>query len=118
MAHGEHAESTQLLRGVEHNRGEPTWHLGVEANLDTCLDLVLTLHQQVQEFLCVHHSLPEVGHKANESCVPLVHNLKMVGEKLQMSHWYRGRHDRLIQLVILSLVLKKDFNLRSSGKYI
>ena len=86
MAHWEHAKSTQLLRGVENDRRESTWHLGVEANLNSCLDLVLTLHQQVQELLGVYHSLSKVCHKANKSCVPLIHNLKTVRSKLSISH--------------------------------
>jgi hypothetical protein len=39
------------------------------------LYLVLTLDKQVQHLLCVHYSLSEVGHQANQCCVPLVSNL-------------------------------------------
>ena len=39
MAHGQHAQTSQLLWCVEHNRWKPTWHLGVQANLDTSLNL-------------------------------------------------------------------------------
>ena len=39
MTHGEHTQTPQLLRGIEHNRGESTGHLGVETNLNTGLDL-------------------------------------------------------------------------------
>lgn len=75
MAHGQHAQASQLFGGVEHHRGEPTGHFGVQANLDTGLDLVLALDQQVQQLLGVDHSLAEVGHETDQSRVPLVHNL-------------------------------------------
>ena len=39
VSHGQHAQPSQLLRGIEDNWREPTGHLGVESNLDTCLDL-------------------------------------------------------------------------------
>ena len=39
MTHGEHTKATQLLRSVKHDRGKTTGHLGVQTNLDTCLDL-------------------------------------------------------------------------------
>jgi len=39
MTHGEHTKATQLLRSVKHDRGKTTRHLGVQTNLDTCLDL-------------------------------------------------------------------------------
>ena len=60
---------------VEDDRGKSGGHFGVEADLDTGLDLVLALHQQVQQLLRVHHRLTEVGHQADQRCVPLVHNL-------------------------------------------
>ena len=42
----------------------------------TCTtNFVLTLDQQVQQFLCVDCGLPEVGHEPDEGRVPLVHNL-------------------------------------------
>lgn len=47
MAHGQHAQTSQLLWRVKHHRGEATGHLGVEANLDTSLDFVLAFDQQV-----------------------------------------------------------------------
>ena len=75
VAHGQHAKSTQLLGRVEHHRGEPAGHLGVEANLDPGLDLVLTLHQHVQQLLSVDHRLPEVCHKPNQGSVPFIDNL-------------------------------------------
>lgn len=75
MAHGQHAQASQLLRGVEHHRGEPARHLGVEANLDPSLDLVLTFHQEVQQFLRVHNSFSKVCHQSNQCSVPLVDNL-------------------------------------------
>lgn len=77
MSHGQHAEAAQLFGSVEDYRREAARHFGVEADLDTCLDLVLALHKQVQELLGVHHSLTEVRHQTNQSCVPFVHNLQV-----------------------------------------
>lgn len=62
VTHGQHTEAPQLLGRVKHDGREATGHLGVETDLDTRLDFVLTLDQQVQEFLRVDHGLPEVGH--------------------------------------------------------
>lgn len=76
MAHGQHAQTPQLLRGVEDHRRKTAWHFGVQTNLNTSLDLVLTLHQEVQQLLCVHHGFSEVCHKTNQSRVPFVHNLR------------------------------------------
>lgn len=39
MAHGQHTKSSQLFWSVKYNRREPTRHLGIQPNLDTCLDL-------------------------------------------------------------------------------
>lgn len=77
MAHGQHAKPTQLFGGVEDDRRETARHFGVQADLDTSLDLVLALHQQVQELLGVDHSLAEVRHQTNQSRVPFVHNLEV-----------------------------------------
>lgn len=76
MTHGQHAQTTQLLRGVKDHRWETTRHFGVQTNLDTGLDLILTLHQEVQQLLSVDHSLTEVRHQTNQSRVPFVHNLR------------------------------------------
>ena len=73
MAHGQHAQAAQLFGGVEDHRGETAGHLGVEADLDTSLNLVLALDQQVQG---VDHRLAEVRHQSDQSSVPLVHNLE------------------------------------------
>lgn len=81
MAHGQHAETTQLFGSVEDDRRETTRHLGVQADLDTRLDLVLALHQEVKELLGVDHGLAEVRHQANQGRVPFVHNLKAEGQK-------------------------------------
>lgn len=78
MTHGQHAESTQLLGCVEDHWREPGGHLGVETDLDTGLDLVLTLDQQVQQLLSVDDCLSEVRHQTDQRCVPFVHNLLTV----------------------------------------
>ena len=77
MAHRQHAKAAQLFGSVEDYRREATGHFGVKANLDTCLDLVLTLDQQIQELLSVDHCFTEVRHQADESRVPFVHNLEV-----------------------------------------
>ena len=75
VTHRQHAEPTELLRRVEDDRREATRHLGVETDLDACLNLVLTLHQQVQQLLRVDDRLAEVRHQPDQRRVPLVHNL-------------------------------------------
>lgn len=77
MAHGQHAETTQLFGSVEDNRRETARHFRVETDLDTRLDLVLALHKQVQELLGIDNSLTEVRHQTNQSRVPFVHNLEV-----------------------------------------
>ena len=72
MAHRKHAKTSQLLWCVEYYRREAAWHLGIEAYLDTCLYLVLTLDKQVKKLLCVNHCLSEVCHQADQSRVPFV----------------------------------------------
>lgn len=62
MAHGQHTKTTQLFGSIEDYWRETTGHFGVETDLDTCLDLVLALHQQVQELLGIDHGLTEVCH--------------------------------------------------------
>lgn len=75
MTHGQHAKAAQLFRCIKDHRWEAARHFGVQTNLDTGLDLVFTLHKQVEELLCVHYSLSEVSHQANQSSVPFVDNL-------------------------------------------
>mmetsp|Transcript_139393 Transcript_139393/g.242389 ORF Transcript_139393/g.242389 Transcript_139393/m.242389 type:complete len:312 (+) Transcript_139393:3827-4762(+) len=75
VSHGQHPKPTQLFGGVEHHGGEARRHLGVQADLDPRLDLVLALHQQVQQLLRVDRGLAVVGHEADEDRVPLVHDL-------------------------------------------
>jgi len=76
VSHRQHAKTSKLLRRVEHDRWETTRHLGVEADLDTCLDLVLALDEEIKQLLGVDDRLTEVRHQANQSRVPLVHNLR------------------------------------------
>lgn len=87
VAHGQHAKATQLFGSVEDYRRETARHFGVETDLDTCLNLVLTFHQQIEELLCVDYSLTEVRHQTNESSVPFVHNLKA---KEIYTYWIMG----------------------------
>ena len=75
VTHRQHAETSQFLGGVENDGRESTGHLGVEADLDTGLDLVLALDEQVKKFLRVYDSFAEVRHQTNQSRVPLVDDL-------------------------------------------
>lgn len=77
MTHGQHTKATQLFGRIKDNRGETARHFGVEANLDTCLNLVFTFDQQIQELLRVYHSFTEIRHQANQGCVPFVYNLRV-----------------------------------------
>lgn len=77
VTHGQHAEPAQLFGGVEDHGREAARHFGVEADLDTRLDFVLTFHQKVQQLLSIDHRLAEVRHEADQSRVPLVHNLQV-----------------------------------------
>lgn len=83
MSHGQHAKAPQLFGSVEDYGGEAARHFGVQADLDTRLDLVLALHQQVQELLGVDHSFTEVRHQTNQSRVPFVHNLQVEGVRTE-----------------------------------
>mmetsp|Transcript_39335 Transcript_39335/g.83813 ORF Transcript_39335/g.83813 Transcript_39335/m.83813 type:complete len:1257 (-) Transcript_39335:3240-7010(-) len=75
VTHTQHAQASQLLGCVEHHRRESRRHLGVQTDLDTGLDLVLALHQEIEQGIGVDHGLSEVGHHANEVGVPLVGDL-------------------------------------------
>ena len=39
MSHGQHTKTTKLFWCVKHNWRETAGHLGVQTNLDTCLNL-------------------------------------------------------------------------------
>lgn len=75
VTHTEHAQTSQLLRCVEHNGREPTGHFRVQTNLDTGLDFVFTFHKKIQQILRIYHSFSEVSHQADQGSIPLVHNL-------------------------------------------
>mmetsp|Transcript_39127 Transcript_39127/g.70495 ORF Transcript_39127/g.70495 Transcript_39127/m.70495 type:complete len:457 (+) Transcript_39127:2263-3633(+) len=75
MTHRKHSKATQLLGAIENNGWETTRHLTVQANLDTGLDLVFILYEQVQELLCIQHGLSVVRHETNQGSVPFVGNL-------------------------------------------
>lgn len=79
VTHGQHAQATQLLGRIKHHRWETGGHLGVESNLNTCLDLVLALYQQIQQLLGIDYSLSVIRHQTNESGIPLVHDLSKGG---------------------------------------
>lgn len=85
VAHGQHAKATQLFGSVKDYRREATGHFGVKADLDTRLDLVLTLDQEIQELLGIDNCFTEVRHEADQSCVPFVHNLEVKKGKNRVS---------------------------------
>mmetsp|Transcript_98960 Transcript_98960/g.262869 ORF Transcript_98960/g.262869 Transcript_98960/m.262869 type:complete len:322 (-) Transcript_98960:3361-4326(-) len=101
VPHAQHAEAAQLLRSVEHHGRESRRHLGVKANLDAGLHLVLALDQQVQEGVGVDDSLAEVCHHPDEVRVPLVGNL---GER----RGARSHQDRPASVLELLLRLIVD----------
>jgi hypothetical protein len=63
------------LGGVKDDRRESRRHFTVQSNLDTRLDLVLSFHKGVKEFIGVDHSLPVIGHQSNQGGIPLVDDL-------------------------------------------
>lgn len=85
MSHGQHAETSQLFWSVEDHRREAAGHFRVETDLDTRLNLVLALHQKIQELLRVDDSLTEVRHQTDQSGVPLVYNLEVKNKRLVVS---------------------------------
>ena len=70
-----HSQTSQFLRRVEHYRREAAWHLTVQTDFDTSLNLVLVLHEEIQQLLSIQNRLAIIGHEADQSCVPLVGNL-------------------------------------------
>lgn len=81
MSHRKHTQSSQLFRSIEHHRRKSAWHFRIQTNLDTSLDFILTLHQEVQQFLSVDDSLSKVCHKTNQSSIPFVYNLQKKEKK-------------------------------------
>mmetsp|Transcript_97181 Transcript_97181/g.274888 ORF Transcript_97181/g.274888 Transcript_97181/m.274888 type:complete len:549 (-) Transcript_97181:3378-5024(-) len=108
VSHAQHSEATQLLRRVEHHRRETRGHLGVQADLDAGLDLVLTLHQQVQKRVRVNDGLTEVRGHADEVRVPLVGDLRE-------GRGAGGHQDRPAAVLELLLGLVVDLEERLCG---
>jgi len=75
VTHGEHAETAEFFRSVENDRRESGRHFRVETDLDSSLDLVFALDQEVEKFLSVDDGLAEVGHQTDQGGVPLVDDL-------------------------------------------
>ena len=92
VTHGEHAQTAQLLGGVEDDGWETRGHFRVEADLDARLDLVLTLDEEVEQLLRVDDRLAEVRHQTDQRRVPLVDDL---GERRRA-----GRHEDLADAVV------------------
>lgn len=63
MTHGKHSKTPNLLGCVENHWREPTRHLGIKTNLNTGLDLVLTLDQKVKKLLSMHCCFSKVCHQ-------------------------------------------------------
>ena len=72
MPHGQHTQTTKLFWSVEYHWREPAWHLRVQTNLYSSLDLVLALDEQVEKLLSVDDCFTEVSHETDESCIPFV----------------------------------------------
>mmetsp|Transcript_29770 Transcript_29770/g.62393 ORF Transcript_29770/g.62393 Transcript_29770/m.62393 type:complete len:346 (-) Transcript_29770:4155-5192(-) len=62
MAHRQHAEPSKLFRRIENNRRKTRGHLRVQSDLDASLNLILALHEEIQQLCCVDHGLTEIGH--------------------------------------------------------
>ena len=54
----------------------PGGHFGVEADLDTRLNLVLALDEQIEKLLRVDDRFAEVGHQPDQRRVPFIHDLE------------------------------------------
>ena len=65
VSHGQHAEASELLWGIEHDWWESRGHLGVQTHLDPRLYLILTFDEEVEHLLGVHSRLTEVGHQTD-----------------------------------------------------
>ncbi len=61
---------------VEYHRRETSRHLRIEANLDTRLNLVLTLDEQIKQWDGGYRGLSVVRHETNQCSVPFVDNLR------------------------------------------
>lgn len=90
VAHGEHAQPPQLLRGVKHHRRKTAGHFGIQADLDPSLDFILTLHQQIKQLLSIYNSFPEISHQANQSCVPFIDNLERKEKDQLLAHFQKS----------------------------
>mmetsp|Transcript_31628 Transcript_31628/g.76451 ORF Transcript_31628/g.76451 Transcript_31628/m.76451 type:complete len:329 (-) Transcript_31628:2992-3978(-) len=76
MTHRQHTQTSQLFWTVEDNRRETARHLTVQTNLDSGLNLVLVLYQQIEKLLRVQNCFTIICHQSNQCCVPLVRNLR------------------------------------------
>ena len=92
MAHGQHSQSAQLFGGVEDDGRETRGHFRIQADLDTRLDLVLALDEQIEQLLGVDDRLAEVGHETDEGRVPFVDDLGEGGRS--------RRHEDLADAVV------------------
>lgn len=79
MTHGEHTQSTQFLGCIKDDRRETRGHFGVETHLNSGLNFVFTLHQQIQDLFSMDDSLTIIGHQTDEGSIPLVGNLGECG---------------------------------------
>ena len=75
MAHRQHPQAAQFLRRVEDNGWETRWHLTVQADLYTGLNLVLGFDKGIQKFIRMDDSFAIVCHQANQRSIPLIDNL-------------------------------------------
>jgi len=75
VAHRQHPKTAQFLRRVEDSWRETRWHLTVQADLYTRLNLVLGFDKGAQKFICMDDSFAIVCHQPNRCNIPLIDNL-------------------------------------------
>jgi hypothetical protein len=72
MAHRKHAQTSQFFWSVEDHWRESAWHFRIQSHLNSSLDLVLTLNQQIKELVCVDGGLSVISHQTYQGGVPLI----------------------------------------------
>lgn len=92
VTHRQHSQSSNLLWCIKYDWRKPAGHLWIQPNLNTGLDLVLTLHQEVKQLLSVHSCFSEICHQPCRrksrvnSLVTFLKGLIMTGQ-LQELFW-------------------------------
>lgn len=71
--------SSRIIGDLKHTRRETRRHLAVQADLDSGLNLVLSLDKSIEKLVGVNHCLAVVRHKADYRGVPFVDDLREGG---------------------------------------